>query len=431
MRLRRIAGMAALALAWGAAAAQEPAFDASAFEKKPVEIGGYAELKQEHFALHPEGTLYRLGTFGGTGRRHLDRTSGTLQLAGKLRHDSAAFEFRTNSALRKDATGEETDNAFYEAFASLRPGPQATLEAGKRALRWGKGYAWNPIGFVERAKDPDDPNLAREGFWMLDGDFVYSPGGAVQTVAVTPVLLPVSDAVNGDFGARGHLNPAVKLYLLVHDVDVDLAWQAAGSRPGRFGFDFSTNLKTNFEVHGEWARVGAAPRLVTDAAGQLSTRVGPATSWLLGMRYLTERDTTWIAEYFHNGGGYTRRQLEDFSLFADAAFAQAVGTGNASQLQKARMLAQAGYGRPNPGRDYVYLRAQQKDALGIVYFQPALTAIANLEDRSWQLTPQLQYTGWRNTELRARLYWLQGSEGSDFGEKQNRRRIELYLRHYF
>ena len=39
------------------------------------------------------------------------------------------------------------------------------MEAGKRTLRWGKGYAWNPIGFVERPKDPNDPDLAREGYW--------------------------------------------------------------------------------------------------------------------------------------------------------------------------------------------------------------------------------------------------------------------------
>jgi hypothetical protein len=372
MRPWRVGGALAVLLACAGASAEEPAFDASAFEKKPFEIGGYAELKQEHLDLNPSGTLYQLGSFARTGRRTLDRTTGTLQLAGTLRHGIAAFAFRTNSAVRKDATGHDTDNVLYEGFGSLQPSPQATVEAGKRALRWGKGYAWNPIAFVERAKDPNDPELAREGFWMLDGDFVFSPGGAVQTVAFTPVVVPVNDQVNGDFGGRGHVNPAAKLYLLVRDVDIDIAWAGQGSRPARFGFDFAANVKTNFEVHGEWARVGAR-----------------ATNWMLGLRYLTDGDTTWIAEYFHNGSG------------------------------------------PDSRRDYLYARAQQKDALGIVYFQPALTAMMNVQDGSWQLTPELLYAGWRNVEIRARAYLLHGGNGTDFGEKQNRRKFEVYLRRYF
>ncbi|MHB8665890.1 MAG: hypothetical protein ACYC7B_00020 [Burkholderiales bacterium] len=46
-------------------------------------------------------------------------------------------------------------------------------------------------------------------------------------------------------------------------------------------------------------------------------------------------------------------------------------------LPKALSLSQGRYGRPNPGRDDFYFRAQQKDALGIVYFQPAITAMMN------------------------------------------------------
>ena len=94
-------------------------------------------------------------------------------------------------------------------------------------------------------------------------------------------------------------------------------------------------------------------------------------------------------------------------------------------------LSQGSYGRPNPGTDYVYLRAQQKDALGIVYFAPAITAMANLPDHSYQLTPELQYTGLSNLELRLRLFLLHGGVGTDFGEKFVSRKVELYMRYYF
>lgn len=91
---------------------------------------------------------------------------------------------------------------------------------------------------------------------------------------------------------------------------------------------------------------------------------------------------------------------------------------------------QGAYARPNPGTDYAYFRAQQKDALGVIYLAAAVTAIANLRDRSFQLTPELQYTGYRNIELRARLFVLRGG-GTEFGEKAIGRKIELSGRYYF
>jgi hypothetical protein len=111
----------------------------------------------------------------------------------------------------------------------------------------------------------------------------------------------------------------------------------------------------------------------------------------------------------------------------DTAFA----TGNSALVQRALSLGQGGYGRPNPGQEYVYFRAQQKDALGIVYFSPAITAMMNLQDRSYQVTPELQYTGINNLELRARLFLLAGRSSTDFGEKQNSRKLEVYARYYF
>ena len=276
------------------ALADEPAFDASAFEKKPFELGGYVELRQEAFDLDRGGAFYQLNSIGLPQRESLDRSTATLQLVGKLRHGIGTFDFRTNSSLQRDEWSHAHDNSIYEAAYSIRPDPGLTLEAGKRALKWGKGYAWNPIGFVERPKDANDPQLAREGFVMADADWISSPGGNLQTVAFTPVLLPVGEDLNSDFGASGHLNPAAKLYLLYRDTDIDFAWQGKGSRPARFGMDFSRNVTSNFEIHGEWARIRQFARPVTDDLGRVTTEVGNATSYLLGLRYLTAGDTTYI-----------------------------------------------------------------------------------------------------------------------------------------
>ena len=412
-------------------AAEEYTFDSSAFEKKPFELGGYVQLKQEDFALNRAGALYKLNYLGQPQREDLGRTTGTMQLVGKLRYGIGTFDFHTNSDLQRDQLAHDHDNVLFEAAYSIRPTPGITIEAGKRLLRWGKGYAWNPIGFVERPKDPNDPELAREGFVMADSDLIFNPGGNLQTIAFTPVLLPVGNDVNSDFGSSGHLNPAAKLYLLYRDTDIDFAWQGKGSRAARFGVDFSRNIVSNFEIHGEWARIQQFTRHVTDSAGVVTSQVGNVTSYLLGLRYLTASDTTYIAEYYRNGTGYSDQEARQFYQFVNTNFTQFQQTGSTALIQKALSLSQGSYGRPNPGKDYLYFRAQQKDALGIVYFQPSITAMMNWQDRSFQVTPELLYTGVKNFDLRLRLFLLQGESSTDFGEKQNSRKLEFYARYYF
>ncbi len=55
----------------------------------------------------------------------------------------------------------------------------------------------------------------------------------------------------------------------------------------------------------------------------------------------------------------------------------------------------------------------------------------NLQDRSFQLTPELDYIGINNLELRLRLFLLNGGSATDFGEKQMSRRLEAYAKYYF
>ncbi len=420
-----------LSAAAAAQATEEYSFEASEFEKKPFEIGGYLQLKQESFALNRAGAFYKLENINQPQRDSLDRSIGTMELVGKLRQGIGTFDFRAHSDVQRDQLAQDHNNVLYEGVYSIRPEPGLTLEAGKKTLRWGKGYAWNPIGFVERSKDPNDPELSREGLVMANSDLIFNREGPLQTIAFTPVLLPVGNHVNSGFGTAGHLNPAAKLYLLYRDTDIDFAWQGKGSRPGRFGMDFSRNLSSNFEIHGEWARIQQFARPVTDSAGRVTTEVGNATSYLLGLRYLTEKDTTYIAEYYRNGTGYSDEEAGQFYQLVDTAVAQLQQTGSSALLPRALSLSQGSYGRPNAGKNYLYFRAQQKDALGIVYFQAAITAMINLQDHSYQLTPELLYAGVKNLNLRLKFFLLHGAARTDFGEKQNSGKLEFLATYYF
>jgi hypothetical protein len=412
------------------AADEEYRFDASEFEKKPYELGGYLEAKPQRFLLNSGSTGYRLTYPDGASGDAVNGATATLELAGKYTAGIATARFRTHSDLQRYDTYNAHNNSIYEAVVSLRPDPGATLDIGKVALQWGKGYSSTFVGFVQRPKDPDDPDLARRGYMMATADFIRNLDGPLQTIAFTPVVLPVNGQVNGDFGTAAHINIAAKLYFLYRDTDIDLVYLARGSRPARFGMDFSRNLATNFEVHGEWAHVRNAQIPVVDAAGRVSMESISPTSYMAGLRYLTGRDTTYIVEYYHNGAGYDEGQMQAF----DDNVERILGAGTPvapGAIQSVRNLYQTAYGRPNAMRNYLYAQASQKEPFDLLYLTPSVTAMVNLDDRSFQVSGELLYTGVKNLELRLRWFRLAGGAGTEFGEKPNGGRLEIRLRYVF
>ncbi len=429
--IKRWALLGLLSVQAGILSAEEFTFDAAEFEKKPFELGGYFGLKQDRFQLNRDAAFYKLGFYNLDQRDTLDRTTGTLELTGKYTRGIATFNFRGHADATRDNVESGHESRVYEAYASFKPDPGFTLDIGKKTLRWGKGYAWSPVGFVERPKDPNDPELSREGYTVAAADFIRNFDGPLQTLAFTPLLLPVNADTNGAFGKPGHINAAAKLYFLYRDTDIDLMWLGRGSRTPRFGIDFSRNVTSNLEIHGEWARIEGFEQKVTNAAGNVTTRQGGVTSSLLGLRYLSENDTTTIIEYYRNGTGYTQAQSDDFYRLVDYGVTQFQDTASDALLQRALSLSQEGYGRPNAMRRYLYARISQKEPFDILYFTPSITTIVNLDDRSFSLTPELLYTGITNLELRFRLYALSGESQTEFGEKQNLRRVELMARYYF
>jgi hypothetical protein len=424
-------GLLALSLSAFGAADPTYTFDASEFERRPVEVGGYLEYRLDHLRLNRDGAFYGLSFYQDRQRSSLDRNAAALKLEATWSRGNASGRARTHLEYLEDDRDAQRTSRFDELAVSWKPDPGMTLEAGKIALKWGKGYAWNPVGFVERVKDPNDPELAREGFWMATVDWVKTFAGPLKTIAFTPVVLPTGADVNSDYGRRGHTNVAAKLYLLWYDTDIDFVFLAGGSRTRRFGFDFSRNLTSSLEVHGEWAYAKDSERRTVTSAGTAGLAKADAVSYLMGVRYLTEQDTTWILEYYRNDAGYTNREMQDFFGFVNNGLAQFRSTGSDALLDRANAAASAGYARPQAMRRYAYLRISQKDPFDILYFTPALTSIVNLSDRSFSFTPELLYTGITNVELRLRLFLLHGRENTDFAEKQNARRVEFRARLYF
>jgi hypothetical protein len=411
--------------------AEEYKFEVSEIEKKPYHVGGYLEFRSNLFVLDKDAALYKLNSFNRDEGSTIEDYFGRLWLEGSYEKGIVGFFLKTNLALNYSYQGWDHETKIYEGYLSVKPSSSLTTDLGKRTFLWGKGYAWSPVAFVDRPKDPNDPELPREGFVAATADYIKSFSGPLKTFSATPVILPVYNNVNDSFGEINHLNVAGRVYFLLYDTDIDFLFLTGGSKTSRFGFDFSRNISTNLEIHGEFAYINNQKKKVVNSNGNVSESEFDAKSYLLGIRYLTSWDTTCILEYYHNGTGYSQSEMKDFFSLIDQGFDQFLSTGGIRLLQQARALNKGNYGVISPMEDYLYLRISQKEPFNILYFTPAITTIMNLDDGSLSISPELLYSGIKNWEFRLKGFAIVGPTGTEFGEKQNDYRVELRVRYYF
>ena len=411
--------------------AEEYAFDLSEVEKKPYHFGGYAELRPVLYGLDKDAALYQLRFYSREKGHTLPEYNAALQLEGGIEKGITKLFVRTNTAYQDSYLGTTSMTTVYEAFLSLKPAPSITIDAGKKTLKWGKGYAWTPVAFVDRPKNPDEPDLNLEGFVVASADYIKSFNGPLKTLSIAPVLIPVSEHVNDDFGETNHLNAAGKIYLLLYDTDIDFLFLTGASRPSRYGMDISRNIMTNLEIHGEVSHINDFTRSYIGSNGSSYQTVYDATNWLLGLRYLTEKDTTYILEYYRNGTGFTEQEMRNYFTFVHNAYDSYLSTGSDALLKKATTVTEKSYSRANAGQEYVYFRVSQKDPFDVLYWTPALTASVNAEDRSYSLSPEIAYTRVTNLEMRLKGTVLVGDRLSEYGEKPYNYRVELRARYFF
>ena len=408
---------------------QEYEFDVGEFTRKPFTLGGYLEARPFFALLNADSPFFTLATYDRAARTTLVEGAGAL-LADLSYHQGvfeAVLEPYVEGVL--SPLGSSAEARLFQGYAALKPSASLTVYAGKKALRWGKGYAWSPTAVVERPKNPNEPDLAREGYWMLTADYTKSFGGALKTLSITPVVIPVYGSMNGSYGRSDGLNFAAKIYLLLLDTDIDVVFAAGKSRGPRLGLDLSRNLRSNWEVHGEVALLWDVERRVVDAEGMIWSERFDAVSALAGLRYLSRAETTYILEVHHNGLGFARSAMAAFDAFVAAGYERYVSLGDDSLLRQAGELES--YGGFTPMTDYAFLRVVQKDPFDILYWTPAATVIYNLSDGSASLAPELAYEGITNWELRLKASILTGRAGEEFREKRNRVRLELRVRHFF
>ncbi|MCK4835325.1 MAG: hypothetical protein KAT17_01740 [Candidatus Aminicenantes bacterium] len=404
-------------------------FDLSEIEKKAFQFNGYLEARPVFSMLDQDSSLTLLQFYTNNINKTVSEFNFKAMLDTSFEKGITKVQARLNTDLRYSDPDWSLQASLYEGYLSIKPSLQFKIEIGKKRLKWGKGYAWNPVAFIDNPKNPNDPDLALEGFTVLSIDFIKSFPGKLRTLSFTSILLPVFTHINSELGRHNTLNFGGKLYLLLFDTDIDFLFLTGPGVSSRYGIDFSRNFSSNFEFHGEWAYTSNFSKKILNAEGLPSEANIDYTSYLLGFRILTKTETTFILEYYWNGKGYTREEMDDYYCFINQAYSLFQETGNEDDLQLASSFTE--YRTFSPTQNYLYLRINQKEPFNIIYFTPSLTGICNLKDGSFSLVPELLYIPVTNFELRARGMVLIGKNETEFGEKQNNFRVELRLRYFF
>jgi len=112
---------------------------------------------------------------------------------------------------------------------------------------------------------------------VASADYIRSFDGPLKTFSFTPVLMPVYDHINDDFGKVDRLNFAAKTYFLLYDTDIDFVFLTGGSKTNRYGMDFSRNITSNFEIHGEFAFINDYEKRFINSDGTVFNKEYDAT----------------------------------------------------------------------------------------------------------------------------------------------------------
>ena len=407
-------------------------FEIPEVEKKSYSFNAEFKISETIKGFDEDSLLFNQKYPNGRDDDTFFETDLNLKVEGSYQLSIVKVYARLNGDLYyNDDENWENDQRTEEAYVSLLPGPSITLDAGKKVLKWGKGYAWNPAAFFSRPKNIEDPDATLEGYYVVTGDLIKSMDGVLKTIALTPVILPVSSHMNDEWSTERDTIWGSKIYFFIFDTDLDIMFLAGEEVENRFGIDFSRNISVNFEIHGEAAIVLDYVKHITDQQGNLTEEKYDAINFLSGIRYLTSHDTTYIFEYYRNGQGYTSDEMEDYFALIEDGCQKYINSQSMAKLSKSRQYGSRFYNQQTAMKDYLYLKVSQKEPFDILYFTPSVASIYNINDKSASITPQITYAPITNLELELKTTFLLGKDHTEFGEKLNDYKIYASAKYYF
>jgi hypothetical protein len=423
-RLHKILFVALFAQVCSSAFSQEYDFDIPEEDTK-IEFSGNLDSKWGILQTRKSSPFFGLQFYDVPEKsNYLSRYRLDFYLNGEYRHKQIGFFMKTFYQYAKE---EPLSPSFFELYGSLNLSPRFTMSIGKRRFNWGKGYAFNPAGYVNAEKDPENPDLALAGkssvYFSYNRSFA---SGSLQNFSVGAILLPGEADINQKFVHADNIGAAFKLYFLMKNIDIDFMTAFKKNEPKQFGLDFSTNLKENVEIHSEFSYAhGENKYLIVDDF--VSQQKIDGVSLLLGLRYLNRFNTTLIVEYYHNNSGLSKNEFSTYISYLQNTLDSDVP----ALINSAKLDMTTNFRSKTLMRDYLYVKLMQPEPFSWLYSSISMFTIFNLTDKSFLLSPQLSYKPYTNFEFLLWPVFFFGDNKTEYGSKQFKKKVEIWMRFYF
>jgi hypothetical protein len=406
---------------------QDYSFDFEEFDKKPYEYVGIIQVQSEFSKLNDTSGLYKLSFLNKEKDDYLDSYFASLQLKGSYEISKFKLSLDLKDQLFYTSKNEwENKFSIYESFINADLSTNFDFQMGKKSVKYGKGYIWNPVSFVGRQKDINDVDAGLEGFWMMKLDYVKSLSGILQNFSISPVFIPINSEVNEDFSQEDGFNFILNNYFLIKDTDVGLYFLADDFKFRKFGVDFARNILPNWEIHAEYVMEKDVTVNRMNSGFIVESATNDYNNYLFGTRVLFETNTTLIMEYLHNGTGLNEDQM---NIFFDAI---AVATSdNPTLLPTIKEYQSENLNSQFLMKDYIYAKLSHPEPFDFLYFTPSVFILYNLNDKSEMVGGEFNYSRFNNLSLKLKYNFLFGDLNSEFGGKINAKKLSLLIEYTF
>lgn len=381
-------------------------------DEEKLEIGGALDVSYSLLIPRTDSTIYKLQYFGKDSPDLLSTYPLDLYLNGDYQTDKAGVHIKTVTTI---TGGSDPAFTLYELYGNYYPSDNSFLQVGKRTLRWGKGYAFSPVGYISPVKDPENPEASLEGFPLIHYQYSRSfSTDALNNIAFDLVILPAVPTGPGKNADALYTSAAGKLYLMMWDTDIDIMGYYGKDKPLQYGVDFSRNIGNELEVHGEISRFHDQPKY-TVSGTSIRTEELDGFAYLAGFRWLSPWNVTTVFEYYHTDAGLSRNEFLDYYSYLGSALA----AGTSPAVSQALSHSKSYFSSSSLMRDYLYLKLSKPEPFNLVDTSLSIFAIYNILDNSASAGFQIGYKPVTNLEIAFQTTLLLGPADTEFGSKSN------------
>jgi hypothetical protein len=369
------------------------------------------------------------------------RAANDLFSSARLSRKAAGGRIRLQVSAGQRLNWEERVHQklmLREAYGVFTLNDHLDLSVGKKMLRWGTGYAYNPSGFADPPKDVTDPGDRldqRLGTELIQANYVRGEH-SVDLVYFAPRLYFTRDPILD----RDRL--ALRYNRLWRGLDFSGMALLSSGQSARLGGNLSYVVGRSLALHGELALSRPGTRLVArttllEGLGILpeSQRAeGPVVQSVLGGAYSLPSGWTFIAEWHHDGEGLTGLQNRALYRTLDLDSRQAAGFWESGDpealLALGRLLKAAGLlSQVQPRQDTLFSAAIR--TWGRERFSLQVVGLTQLQDGSSILVPHFGMQVRRHWQLYFRHSAFFGSSRSQYGSLPYSSTSNLGLRYNF